>query len=177
MTESIIAKILSGIPRGRCIHTHGKDEVMSIPDDLKSPIADGELLALGRQLEKISGELKTVRMWVDEVSVLFDAEIEKFATWPDDQDEWTRWDGQAHWETRCRIERETEIGMAFARAVNAEQAVYNRIDPLCDQIKSVARRSPAGRALKRWASAIQLGEWPNHPAAVQREQRYRSYQC
>ena len=141
----------------------------------RDAVADSALLALGKQLETMAEELRTVRMWVDEVSELFDAEIEKFATWPDDQDEWTRWDAQAYWETRCRIERETEIGRAFDRALEAEQAVYNRIDPLCDQIKAFASRTPRGRALKRWANAIQLGQWPDHPAAVQREQAYRSY--
>jgi hypothetical protein len=54
------------------------------------------------------------------------------------------------------------------------KAVYNRTDPLCNQIKTAASRTSAGRALKRWASAIQLGHWPNHPVAVQREQSYRS---
>jgi hypothetical protein len=52
--------------------------------------SDGELLLLGSQLEELAGELKTVHMWVEEVADLFHAEIEKFATWPDDQDEWTR---------------------------------------------------------------------------------------
>jgi hypothetical protein len=86
-------------------------------------LTDRDLLTLGKQLETIAGELRTVRMWVHEVFVLFEAEIEKRATWPDDQDEWTRWDGKQYWETYCRIEMETEIGRAFARAQGAEEAV------------------------------------------------------
>jgi hypothetical protein len=142
------------------------------PIDLGS---DGELLLLGKQLEELAGELKVISVWVEEVSDLFHAEIERFATWPDDQDEWTRWDAKAHWETRCRIEKETEIGQAFDRAVNADYELYDRrIDPLCNAIRALRSYTAKGRALKRWASAIQLGWWPNKPVAIQREQTYRT---
>jgi hypothetical protein len=46
---------------------------------MPNTIVDGDLLALGPQLEQIAG-LRTVRIWVDEVADLFGAEIEKFAT-------------------------------------------------------------------------------------------------
>jgi hypothetical protein len=134
---------------------------------------DDDLLALGKQLETIACELKTVRMWVDEVSDLFHAEVERRATWPYAESEWNRWDAQAYWQTVCRIEKETEIGAAFVRAHNAED-VYGRVDPLCTNIKSFEASTSKGRLLKRWASAIQLGAWPDDPAAIQREKSYRS---
>lgn len=50
---------------------------------------DSELVALGAELEKITPDLTIARAWVDEISELFEAQIEMHATWPADQDEWT----------------------------------------------------------------------------------------
>jgi len=150
------------------------DFTLSAQIQMPDATVDDDLLALGKQLETIACELKTVRRWVDEVSDLFHAEVQRCATWPYDQDEWNRCDVQAYWQTICRIEKETEIGAAFVRAHNAEDSVYGRVDPLCKNIKSFAACTSKGRLLKRWASAIQLGAWPDDPAAIQRERSYHS---
>jgi hypothetical protein len=55
---------------------------------LPAAVADDELLALRPQLEMIAGELTTVRRWLDEVGALYEAEIERSATWPEDQRQW-----------------------------------------------------------------------------------------
>jgi len=139
--------------------------------------ADTHLLALGLQLETLAAELKIVCAWMDEVGELFHAEVEKFATWPDDQDEWTQWDCKAYHETYCRVEKESEVGRSFARALDAEYALCEgRIYPLCKTIKSFKPITAKGRALKRWSSAIGLGRWPypDYPAAIQRELIYRA---
>jgi hypothetical protein len=175
MTDNTNIKKLSGVPPSRCISQHPREE---IPMPATDNVADAHLLALGLQLEGMAAELKTICTWMDEVSELFHAEIEKFATWPDDQDEWNRWDCKAYHETLCRVEKTTEIGRSFVRANDAEYAMCERrIYPLCKRIKSFKPSTAKGRALKRWASAIGLGRWPypDYPAAAQREQNY--YAC
>jgi hypothetical protein len=86
-----------------------------------APDSDSELLLLGKQLEECMPELKVVRAWVDELLGLYEVEVEKGATWPEDQGEWTKWDARAYLETRRRVETETEIGKAFARTATTEQ--------------------------------------------------------
>ena len=124
-----------------------------------APDSDSELLLLGKQLEECMPELKAVRGWVDELLGLYEVEVEKRATWPEDQSEWTKWDARAYLETRRRVETETEIGKAFARASNAEQSFYdNRIYPLCDRIKAFGPQTAEGRLVKCWARAVQIGK-------------------
>jgi hypothetical protein len=110
-------------------------------------------------LESIAVELKEVRAWLSELSGLYNDEIWKLQTWPDDQDEWTRWDAKAYCDAQKRVEETTEIGMAYVRAFDADMALYDRLDPLCQKIKKSTARSTKERALKRWASAIHLGWW------------------
>jgi hypothetical protein len=130
---------------------------------LPAAVADDELLAMRPQLEMIAAELTTVRRWLDEVGELYEAEIERSATWPEDQRQWQWWDAQAHCDACRRIEEETELGMSFVRATDAEMALYDKIDPLCHRIKSIVPRTPEGRSLKRWALQITSGNEPISP--------------
>jgi hypothetical protein len=58
------------------------------------------------------------------------------------------------------VEKQTEIGAAFTRTGKAQDALYRRIDPLCQKIGSLKPCTKKGRELKRWARAIQSGAWP-----------------
>jgi hypothetical protein len=127
---------------------------------------------MGSQLEELAKELKIVITWVDEVTELFNEEVERNATWPADQNVWTQSDARAFWEARCGVQKGTEIGAAFTRASEALDALYRRIDPLCQKIASLKPRTKKGRELKRWARAIQSGAWPaREPEASADEQK------
>jgi len=123
------------------------------------PQADHDLMLLGEQFEKIvREELDVARRWLDEATGLMANEIERHATWPEDQERWTRSDFDAHWNTRKRLECETEIGATFNRAWNAEEACYQKLEPLYDQIMSLDAEPPQGQALRMRVIATQLGE-------------------
>lgn len=130
--------------------------------NIRLPVSfrDCELLALGQQLTALTAELTKANQWVDTVTVLFEAEIDRFATWPRRQTYWTDQDAKAFWEVRCRIEKKTEIGAAFVQALNAYNDLYDRqLDPLCSRIKRLTASTPDGRAVKRLARAVQTGTW------------------
>ena len=60
----------------------------------------------------------------------------------------------------CRsriVERETEIGAAYVRAMNALEACYMRIDPICRAILAFKARTREGRTVKKMARAIRTG--------------------
>jgi hypothetical protein len=150
VTQSKAASI--GLP-SQLVSLRGGDCVCLAHDEV-------DLLAMGSQLEELAKELKVVITWVEEVAELFNEEVERNATWPADQNMWTLLDARAYWEARCRLEKGTEIGAAFTRAVEAQEALYRRIDPLCQKIGSLRPRTKQERELKRWARAIETGAWP-----------------
>jgi hypothetical protein len=128
---------------------------------MRGPVSeqpDGDLLALGKQFEKMAEELTTVRQWVDEVGELCDAEVERFATWPDDQEKWSVCDAKAYCKTRKHVECETEIGAAFNRAFEYQEACYQKLDPLYRQIRSFAAQTPQGHTLQMRVLATILGD-------------------
>ena len=121
--------------------------------------ADGELLELGEQLARAHPELAKMLLWVDEVWEMYAAEVGRRGTWPEDTAEWTWRDAAAYCAARERVERETEIGAAYVRAMDALDACYTRLDPICSRILSFRARTDNGRAVKKMARAIQTGEW------------------
>jgi hypothetical protein len=92
----------------------------------------------------------------DPVPLLFE-EIERRGTWPEDQEKWTKSDSDAYWNTRKQVEYETEIGAAFNRAFYAEEAWYQKLEPLYHQIRSFSAETPEGRVLQMRVIATQLG--------------------
>jgi hypothetical protein len=118
-----------------------------------------ELLSLGKQLTKAQPELARMLSWVDEVWGLYSAEVRRRGTWPEDTAEWTWRDAAAYRAATERVDRETEIGVAYMRATNALEACYRRLDPVCTAIQSFGARTRQGRAVKKMARAIQTGRW------------------
>jgi hypothetical protein len=133
-------------------------------------LADNNLLVLGQQLAAISIEMQEMRRWRGEIEELYNDEVEKCETSWHDQDEWTPWDAKAYCDAKQRVEEETEIGRAFVRASNAEEAVYKRLDVVCKRIKACEPRTAKERALRHWVNAMVLAEWAE---ARQHEEAYR----
>ena len=121
--------------------------------------ADGELLELGEQLARAQPELARMLRWVEEVWEMYTAEVRRRGTWPEDTAEWTWRDAAAYCAARECVERETEIGAAYVRAMDALEASYTRLDPICNRILSFKARTGKGRDVKKMARAIQMGEW------------------
>ena|SRR5712692_6249484 len=117
---------------------------------------DDALVELGSKLNGMIGELSAATSWVDEITELFYDQVERSATWPSDQREWTYFDAKAHLEAECRVERDTEIGAAFTRAHNAERAIWSKVDPLWGEIKRLKAHTARGRLIKRWARNVVL---------------------
>jgi hypothetical protein len=55
--------------------------------------------------------------------------------------------------------RETEIGAAYVRAMEALDACYTRLDPICSRILAFKARTRREHGVKKMARAIQTGEW------------------
>ena len=121
--------------------------------------ADDELLALGKQLACTQPELASMLRWFDGVQELVAEEVLRRGTWPDDTAEWTWRDAAAYCAARECVERETEIGVAYVRAMNALEACYVRIDPICMAILALKARTREGRAVKKMARAVRTGHW------------------
>lgn len=129
------------------------------PKSYAMKLADGELLELGEQLARAQPELARIQRWVNEVWEMYAAEVRRRGTWPEDTAEWTWRDAAAYCTARECVERETEIGAAYVRAMDALDACYSRLDPICSMILSFRARTDKGRAVKTKARAIQTGEW------------------
>jgi len=121
--------------------------------------ADDELLELGEQLAKAQPELTRMLRWVDEVWEMYAAEVRRRGTWPEDTAEWTWRDAAAYCAARECVECETEISAAYVRAMDALDACYTQLDPVCNRIRSSKARTRKGRCVKKLARAIQTGEW------------------
>jgi hypothetical protein len=119
--------------------------------------ADGELLELGKLLARLQPELAEMLRWVDEVWELYAAEVRRRGTWPDDPAEWTWRDAAAYCAARESVDLETEIGAAYVRAMDALDACYTRLDPICYKILSLKAHTRKGRAVRKMARAIQTG--------------------
>src|SRR5262249_61395407 len=98
---------------------------------------DDELLELGERLATVQPKLATMLRSVDEVRDLLATEVRRRGTWPEDTAEWTWRDAAAYCATRECVERETEIGPAYIRAVDALETCYTRVDPICNAILSL----------------------------------------
>jgi hypothetical protein len=120
---------------------------------------DGELLEMGERLSSVQPELTRLLHWVDEVWEFYAAEVRRRGAWPEDAAEWTWRDAAAYCAARECVERETEIGAAYVRAMDALEACYTRLDPICSTIRSLKAHTRHGRAVKKMARAIQTGEW------------------
>jgi hypothetical protein len=121
--------------------------------------ADGELLELGEQLARAQPELARMLRWVAEVSEIYAMEVRRRGTWPEDTAEWTWRDAAAYCAARECVERETEIGAAYVRAMDALDACYTRLDPICSRIISLKASTRRERGVKKMARAIRTGEW------------------
>jgi hypothetical protein len=130
--------------------------VRSTKCSIKLP-ADTTLVAKGEQLEKMVVDLAAAHAWLDEVYEIFEAEVERQGNWPAERRHWTRADAENYLAARSHVERDTEVGATFLRALEAENACYDRIDPVCNSIRSMRASTPAGRAIKKRAFAIQSG--------------------
>jgi hypothetical protein len=122
-------------------------------------LADHELLTLGKQLISLQPELASTLRWFDELQELVAAEVLRRGTWPEDTAEWTWRDAATYCAARESVERETEIGQAFGRAMGALESCYRRIEPICGAILSFKAHTGEGRAIKKTARAIQTGRW------------------
>jgi hypothetical protein len=120
---------------------------------------DEELLQLGDRLASVQPKLASMLRWVDEVRDLMAREVRRHGTWPDDTAEWTWRDAASYCAARECIERETEIGAAYIRAMDALEACYSRVDPICTAILSFKPSTREGRAVKKMARAIRMGQW------------------
>lgn len=132
--------------------------------------ADAHLLSLGEKLEPLLEELSTFKQWVDEVADLFYAEVDRFATWPEDQEDWTHADAAAFCSVCVRLERETEIGQAFIRANKALEACGRRIDPLCERIVRIVANTPGGEAVRQKAISVLPFDDPEYALSFKAEQ-------
>ena len=120
---------------------------------------DDELLELGERLAGVQPKLASMLRWVDEVRDLLAMEVRRRGTWPEDAAEWTWRDAAAYCAVRECVERETEIGAAYIRAMDALEACYTRIDPFCNAILSFKASTRQGRAVRKMARAIRTGQW------------------
>ena len=120
---------------------------------------DNELLELGERLASVQPRLVGMLRWVDEVRDLLATEVRRRGSWPEDTAEWTWRDAAAYCAARECVERETEIGAAYIRAMDALEAYYTRVDPICNAILSFKPSTREGRAVKKMARAIRRGQW------------------
>jgi hypothetical protein len=121
---------------------------------------DDELLELGERLASVQPKLISMLRWVDEVRDLVAMEVRRRGSWPEDTAEWTWRDAAAYCAARECVERETEIGAAYIRAMDALEACYARVDPICNAILSFKASTREGRAVRKMARAIRMGQWP-----------------
>ena len=120
---------------------------------------DDELLELGERLASVQPKLVSMLRWVDEVRDLVATEVRRRGSWPEDMAEWTWRDAAAYCAARECVERETEIGAAYIRAMDALEACYTRVDPICSAILSFKASTREGRAVRKMARAIRMGQW------------------
>jgi hypothetical protein len=120
---------------------------------------DSELLELGEQLASVQPKLVGMLRWVDEVRDLLATEARRRGSWPEDTAEWTWRDAAAYCAARECVERDTEIGAAYIRAMDALEAYYTRVDPICNAILSFKPSTREGRAVRKLARAIRMGHW------------------
>ena len=120
---------------------------------------DNELLELGERLASVQPDFVGMLRWVDEVRDLLATEVRRRGSWPEDTAEWTWRDAAAYCAARECVERETEIGAAYIRAMDALEAYYTRVDPICNAILSFKPSTREGRAVKKMARAIRRGQW------------------
>jgi hypothetical protein len=120
---------------------------------------DSELLELGERLASVQPKLVGILRWVDEVRDLLATEVRRRGSWPEDTAEWTWRDAAAYCAARECVERETEIGAAYIRAMDALEAYYTRVDPICNAILSFKPSTREGRAVKKMARAMRMGHW------------------
>jgi hypothetical protein len=120
---------------------------------------DSELLELGERLASVQPKLVGILRWVDEVRDLLATEVRRRGSWPEDTAEWTWRDAAAYCAARECVERDTEIGAAYIRAMDALEAYYTRVDPICNAILSFKPSTREGRAVKKMARAIRMGHW------------------
>jgi hypothetical protein len=120
---------------------------------------DSELLELGERLASVQPKLVGMLRWVDEVRDLLATEVRRRGSWPEDTAEWTWRDAAAYCAARECVERETEIGAAYIRAMDALEAYYTRVDPICNAILSFKPSRREGRAVRKLARAIRMGHW------------------
>jgi hypothetical protein len=107
----------------------------------------------------VQPKLVSMLRWVDEVRDLLAMEVQRRGSWPEDSAEWTWRDAAAYCAARECVERETEIGAAYIRAMDALEAYYTRVDPICNAILSFKASTRQGRAVKKMARAIRMGQW------------------
>ena len=120
---------------------------------------DDELLELGERLASVQPKLVSMLRWADEVRDLVATEVRRRGSWPEDTAEWTWRDAAAYCAARECVERETEIGAAYIRAMDALEACYTRVDPICNAILSFKASTREGRAVRKMARAIRMGQW------------------
>ena len=120
---------------------------------------DNELRELGERLASVQPKFISMLRWVDEVRDLVAMEVRRRGSWPEDTAEWTWRDAAAYCAARECVERETEIGAAYIRAMDALEACYARVDPICNAILSFKASTREGRAVRKMARAIRMGQW------------------
>ncbi len=120
---------------------------------------DDELHILGKKLIGLQPELASTLRWFDELQELVAAEVLRRGAWPEDTAEWTWRDAAAYCAARERVERETEIGQAYGRAMDALESCYLQVEPICSAIPSFKPRTREGREIRKTARAIQTGQW------------------
>ncbi len=78
---------------------------------------------------------------------MYAAEVRRREMWPEDMAAWT-WQGGRGLllPPENVVERETEIGAAYVRAMDALDACYTRLDPICSRTLSCRARPDRGCA-------------------------------
>jgi hypothetical protein len=122
-------------------------------------VDESELALFNQSLACAQPELASMLRWFDGVQELVAEDVLRRGTWPEDTAEWTWRDAAAYCAARECVERETEIGAAYVRAMNALEACYLRIDPICRAILAFKARTREGRTVKKMARAIRTGQW------------------
>jgi hypothetical protein len=118
------------------------------------------LSLLAEQFELLNAELDAARDCHGIIEDAYYEELERLATWPEDQEKWSSEDARAFCNARGRIERETDVGKAYVKSCDAIEACYRKLDPVCNEIKLVEARTPAEQHLRMLAVAVQLGDDP-----------------
>ncbi len=118
------------------------------------------LSVLAEQFELLKAELDDALNYHGIIEDAYNEEVERSATWPEDQEEWSIEDARAFCDARGRIERETDVGKAYVKSSDALEACYRKLDPVCNEIKVVEARTPAEQHLRMLAVTVQLGHDP-----------------